>query len=291
MPCYQPVNLPVKCKSLKAGARSIWSERTLPCGKCLGCRGKQARDWSIRLMNETQMHEHAWFMTLTYSNERLPENGSLNPPHLQGFFKALRRERPGKKISYYACGEYGDQTERPHYHAVLYGPDLLDRVPLRSPAGFHVWRASTLEKYWPYGHSEFSTVTPASASYVAGYVRKKLSKKTHPNAYTRVDEDTGELIELEQEFSRMSLKPAIGRRWIEKYWRDVYPRDYVLLGGKEFKPPRYYDKWMEENHPKVMFGVRCKREDEAMHIPEEKLKSKEKIHQARNNLFQKRKTL
>ncbi len=291
MPCYDPITLPVKSKTGWDGGRAIWCERTVPCGKCLGCRAKQARDWSIRIMHETEMHEDAWFITLTYSNERVPENGSLHPPHLQIFFKALRREQPEREISFYACGEYGEETERPHYHAVLFGAPFLDKYPLRVSRGNPCWRSETLENYWPHGHSEFSLVTPASASYVAGYVRKKISKKTNRNAYTRVDEDTGELVELEKEFSRMSLKPAIGRRWIEKYWEDVYPRDYVLMNGKEFKPPRYYDKWMEKNHPKMLFAVRCKRDDEAKHIPEKKLQAKEKIQRARTELFEKRNTL
>ncbi len=234
------------------------------------------------------MHESAWFLTLTYNERKIPENGSLNPTHLQSFFKALRREQSKKPISYFACGEYGEKTDRPHYHAVLYGVDLLDKYLTPSPNDRPIWRSRTLEKHWRYGHSEFSTVNPATASYVAGYVTKKVNKKVNPNHYTRLDPETGEIIDLQKEFSRMSLKPAIGKRWIEKYWTDVYPKDFVLLDGREFKPPRYYDKWMEENHPKIIFEVRCKRDEEAEYIPKKKLQAKEKIHQARTDLYESR---
>lgn len=239
-------------------------------------------------MHETQMHSHAWFVTLTYSNEEIPEHGSLHPPHLSAFFKALRRDRPKGTVSYYACGEYGETTQRPHYHAVLYGVDFLDRTQLRSDRSGPVWRSKALESYWPHGLSEFSTVTPGSAAYVAGYVRKKVAQKVDPNHYTRVDPDSGELHELEKEFSRMSLKPAIGKRWIEKYWSEVYPADQVVVDGKTFRPPRYYDKWMDQHHPQIMFDVRLQRDAQGVSLEPEKLTAKEKIHQARVSLFQTR---
>jgi len=288
MPCYSPMKLPVKHKPIIQGGKHIWGVRTLPCGTCIGCRAKQAREWAIRIMHETEMHDESWFVTLTYSNETLPENGTLYPKHLRTFFKNLRRDKPQLDISYYACGEYGDTTQRPHYHAVVYGLPLLDKCSLPTRGPNPLWRSETLESYWPHGLSEFSTVTPGSAAYVAGYVRKKVTKKANPDHYIRVDPDTGELIELEKEFSRMSLRPAIGKRWIEKYWADVYPRDFVVMNGREFKPPRYYDKWMDENHPEIMLQTRIKRDEEAKNIPESKLRAAEKIHQARSQLYETR---
>lgn len=239
-------------------------------------------------MHEAQMHEHAWFLTLTYDDENIPENGSLNPQDLSLFFRTLRKDHERGTISYYACGEYGDTTERPHYHSVLFGAPFLDRVLWRDDPFNPVWTSNSLGTYWPHGLSQFGAVTPGSAAYVAGYVRKKLSKRWNPDAYTRVDDETGELVDIQQEFSRMSLRPAVGRRWIERYWRDVYPNDFVLLDGRKYKPPRYYDKWMEEHHPEIMFDVKCKRDDEAVHLEEEKLRAKEKIHRARTQLFEKR---
>jgi hypothetical protein len=234
------------------------------------------------------MHDTAWFLTLTYDNERIPINGSLNPHHLRAFFKTLRRDRPAKTTSYYACGEYGDTTKRPHYHAVLFGAPFLDKYLWRDHPTAPVWRSQSLESYWPHGHSEFSTVTPASAAYVAGYVQKKLTNRQNPDAYLRVDDETGELFEITPEFNRMSLRPAIGRRWIEKYWRDVYPLDRVVMKGREYRPPRYYDKWMDDHHPDIMIQVRLKRDQEAEYLPDEKLTGMETNHKARNALFSKR---
>lgn len=237
-------------------------------------------------MHELQMHRNAWFVTLTYSNEELPENGSLNPGDLQKFFKELRRQE--SPLSYYACGEYGETTKRPHYHAVLFGPQFLDRFIHRDTNGTVVWRSPSLEAVWDHGQSEFGTVTPASAAYVAGYVRKKIRTKDDPNGYTRVNPQTGELVEIEKEFSRMSLKPAVGKRWIERFWKDVYPKDKVYIEGREFRPPRFYDKWLEANHPEMMMKVRLKRYEETKELEERTLQAKEKIHEARVGLFQQR---
>ena len=234
------------------------------------------------------MHQSAWFVTLTYNHEEIPTNGSLRPQDLQRFFKALRRDRPPKSLSYFGCGEYGETSQRPHYHAVLFGLDLLDKHLWRDHPSRPAWRSRTLESYWKLGHSEFSTVTPQSASYVSGYVTKKVSKRDDPNAYVRVDDQTGELFDIEPEFTRMSLRPAIGKRWIEKYWREVYPLDRIIFNGREYKPPRYYDKWMELHHPDVLIDVKLKRDREATYLPPEKLLAKETIHTARNQLFRKR---
>jgi len=237
------------------------------------------------------MHEFSWFTTLTYAEEELPENGTLDPSHLRAFFKDLRRGRPRGSVSYFACGEYGDRTQRPHYHAVLFGPAFLDRLPDPDPTRSGVFRSKTLEGTWRRGIAELGSVTFASASYVAGYVRKKVVSREHPDIYTRVDPETGELVEVEPEFARMSLKPAIGRRWIEKYWQDVYPRDYIVVDGIQQKPPRYYDKWLEKNHPELALQVREKRYAEMEDVEPDKLRAAEAIHESRNRLYGQRATL
>ncbi len=258
----------------------------VPCGNCLGCRQEQGRQWAVRMMHESQMHEISWFATLTYSDEEVPENGSLCPQDFSRFIKGLRKGYPPRSISYFGCGEYGENTQRPHYHAVLFGPEFLDRHRDPDSSRHGVWRSEALANYWGHGITELGTLTIASASYVSGYVRKKVAATADEAFYDRVRPDTGEIVQLEPEFARMSLKPAIGRRWIEKYWTDVYPRDYVVFDGVEAKPPRYYDKWMDENHPALMASVRETRWDECEHLPHQKLIAKEKIATARVNLFQ-----
>ena len=295
MACYQPVKVPILRKStFKFGRFRDLQE--VGCGHCIGCRADQARDWSFRIMHEASMHEDSWFVTLTYSDDRIPQNGSLDPSHFQRFIKALRRRYPPRSVSFYGVGEYGEKTHRPHYHAVLFGADFLDRIYIGDRNGYPIWRAPSLENDWGHGICEFSTVTPASAAYTAGYVRKKISAKVDPDAYERCDPDTGELVTIEKEFSRMSLKPAVGLRWIKKYWRDVYPADMVVMDGKEFKPPRYYDTFMDfpdekggsEERRRIMMEVREKRIDEVIDLDDYKRKAKRRKHEWRIETYQQR---
>ncbi len=274
--------------------------QVVPCGNCIGCRAEQSRQWAVRMMHETRMHAlSSQFVTLTIDDEHQNENCEISPRDLSGFFKDLRKadkeqqiERNGfvRPISYYGCGEYGERTGRAHYHALLFGVEFLDR-----DFGFDhdrpdVWRSETLSRIWGRGNCEGGAVTMGSASYVSGYMRKKVKRER----YERANRTTGVL--MQPEFARMSLRPAIGRRWIKKYWRDVYPRDYVVVDGIEAKPPRYYDKYMDlednkggsEERRAMMDGIRDRRFAEQKEMTKYQLMSGEKIHQARTELFQRR---
>lgn len=288
MTCYHPSKVSVLRKALHRQGPRVSDVVTVPCGHCLGCRSSQARDWAFRLMHEAQVRESGWFATLTYAPENVPANGSLRPEDVQAFFKRLRKRVPERGLSYYVCGEYGETTYRPHYHAVLLGPAFLDRDLYTHRSGAPVYTSETLDDAWSYGLTELTGLSYEAALYVAGYVRKKVRAVEDPDQYLRVDPETGELVELEREFSRMSRRPALGLRWIEKYWSDVYPRDFVVMNGREYKPPRYYDKWMDAHEPEVMSNVRWQRIEDAEKIGDEKLIMKEKVHRARLGLFSQR---
>lgn len=292
MPCYHPSKLDVKRKSLYDSASRV-DTVTVPCGTCIGCRADQGRNWAIRIKHEMDLHPLAsWFITLTYDREHLPGNGkhdertqgTLDPEDLRLFWRRLR-ERSYEKLGYYACGEYGDDGSRPHYHLALFGMQLLDRQLIGHRRGSPVWQSDTLEKTWGMGSVDITTISWKSASYIAGYVTKKAREKANPTNHLRVDEQTGELFEVEPEFSRMSRRPAIGRNWLERYWKDVYPNDFVVVNGQPFKPPRYYDKRMEEISPETMEAVRYQRWKDAEEIGDEKLIMMEKVHRARLRIF------
>lgn len=232
------------------------------------------------------MSSPAWFVTLTYAPDKVPENGSLVPRDITLFVKRLRKAHPERRISYYVAGEYGETTARPHYHAVLYGARFLDRDVRTTRHNAPVYKSESLERCWGLGLCEFTPLTYGAARYCASYVRKKLRIQDHPDHYTRVDPRTGELVDLEREYGRMSRRPAIGRRWIERFWRDVYPKDYVVMDGMELKPPRYYDKWMDNHHPRVMFDVRRKRMEEIKDVDVLTLQARERTHLGRISLFE-----
>lgn len=144
------------------------------------------------------------------------------------------------------CGEYGERTFRPHYHALIFGMDLPDRYKWRnSGSGFPLYRSPIVEALWGKGSVEIGDVTFESAAYVARYVVKKVTGPASESHYRRVDPDTGEIVQVVPEFTRMSLGrrkgEGIGGPWIQKYYTDVYPEDYVMVNGMKCKPPRYYD--------------------------------------------------
>jgi hypothetical protein len=251
MPAYRNVDGTVVFTDRKS---DVSHDLTLACGQCVGCRLEKSRQWAVRCMHEAQMHEENCFITLTYNNENLPEDNSLNYDHFQTFIRTLRdhfRWHEGKTgIRFYMAGEYGEQFGRPHYHACLFGINFSDRkFHKRTPSGSNIYVSKILESLWPYGYSSIGDVTFESAAYVARYIMKKqtghqrddhgLLPKDH---YTWCNLETGEVHERKPEFNKMSLKPGIGATWLEKHLPDVYPNDFVEVRGKKTTPPKYYDK-------------------------------------------------
>ena len=99
----------------------------IPCGQCIGCRLARSADAMVRCIHESKMWPVNTFVTLTYSEEFLPEDNGLCFRDLQLFWKRLRRYYDGRKIRYFACGEYGTLGHRPHYHAIIFNCDFADK--------------------------------------------------------------------------------------------------------------------------------------------------------------------
>lgn len=221
---------------------ATWRALDIPCGICILCRQETARQWAVRIGHEAQMHEESCFITLTYSDDYLPEWGSLNYDHLVKFWKKLRNfmhaHHAGKKVRYYAVGEYGDESLRPHYHACLFGHaftrgrEIVQQNPM-------FWTSNDLALLWPYGMHRIGMITHETAQYTASYVLKKLR---HKQQYVRVEEETGELIPLEQPRSFMSKN--LGKEWWRLYGRHVSAHDIVVVNGRVQKPPKQYDRWL-----------------------------------------------
>lgn len=172
--------------------------------------------------------------------------------------KRLRRSLRAP-IRFYMCGEYGSQTFRPHYHACLFGFDFPDKYFwCRTGGGEKVYRSPNLERLWPFGASSIGSVTFESAAYVARYCVQKVTGFNAKYHYARSDKD-GEY-QLTPEFNHMSLKPGIGAPWLQKWGKDVYPHDYVVINGKEVKPPKYYDSLFERADPDAFEALKFRRE-------------------------------
>ncbi len=219
------------------------------CGQCIGCRLDKSKEWAIRCVHESQMHEENSFITLTYNEENLPYDGSLNKTHFQKFMKRLRKQNKNK-IRFFMCGEYGDQLARPHYHALLFGHDFQDKQ-LNGPCGEQqLYISEQLEKIWGKGYCTIGQVTFESAAYCARYAMKKITGDDAQAHYERIIPETGEIIQLQSEYTTMSRRPGIGRTWYETYQGDLFPRDECVIDGRIMKPPRYYAKLYEQEQPK-----------------------------------------
>lgn len=286
MPCFHPL----KAYRLEDGSivfverGKVFAELELPCGQCIGCRLERSRQWAIRCVHEASLHKTNSFVTLTYSDEHLPSNGSLRYPDVQLFLKRLRKLLAPAKVRFFCCGEYGDETFRPHYHLCLFGWRPSDGISI----GKDIYESATLKKLWPHGHSSFGDVTFESSAYVARYCLKKVNGRVAASHYERLDLQTGELYQLEREFAHMSLKPGIGATWFDKFTSDVYPSDEIIIKGKPVKPPKYYDKRYAKTNPDDFESVLVQRELDAYLLrsdnTSERLAVKEQVTVARSNL-------
>ena len=280
MPCYRPLDAYIIAGRTKNGKQQIsfkrennWIEAIkLPCGQCIGCKLLRSVNWAVRCEHEMTLHEDNCFITLTYDDIHLPKDHSLNKYHFTNFMKRLRKDISPKKIRYFMCGEYGDQTWRPHYHAILFGYDFPDKYRIQSVDVDNPYYISPqLNKLWPKGNHMIANATFETAAYVARYCTKKITGDLADEHYKRTimdfDDATGEIYEyfeteLVPEYATMSRRPGIGKAWYDTYKNDCYPSNYLIRNGNKLPIPRYYDKLLEREdevrHAQIKFSRKMK---------------------------------
>jgi len=238
----------------------------LPCQRCTGCRIDKSRDWAIRCMHEAQMHPSNSFITLTYADEHLPDDYSVNVRTFQLFMKRLRKSLP-HEIRFFGCGEYGDKFYRPHYHAIIFNHDFPDKQFLKfTPQGEKLFASEALLKVWPYGHNTIGDVTFKSAAYCSRYVMKKMVGDKADEHYWRINPYTQQWVRQQTEFATQSRNPGLAAEWFEKYKSDVFPSDFVVVNGNKLPVPRYYlTKLAEEEQEKLK---RLRRKNSLKHKPD-----------------------
>ncbi len=202
----------------------------VPCGKCLNCQITYRQQWGLRCVHELPYFDCATFLTLTYDDDHLPSNGSLVPKDLQDFWKRLRYyvdDSPfAGKIKYFASGEYGDETFRPHYHAIIFG--IPWNVKEIREFVFKSWkncRWSELPQ-----DDIFQPVNKTTVEYVAGYVHKKYFGQLQKSIY----QDNG----LVPPFSRTS--GGIGARYALNHREQLLRTGQCNYYGRKIPMPKYY---------------------------------------------------
>lgn len=100
MPCYKPIKawyghrLPSGKREIvfSSGQAQSFIDLALPCGTCVGCRLERARQWAMRCVDEASLYRDNSFITLTFNEQHLPNNRSLDVSIFQKFMKRLRKE-------------------------------------------------------------------------------------------------------------------------------------------------------------------------------------------------------
>lgn len=344
MPCYHPLTA-WSIGDGKPKKTLVWKdpgggeETKVPCGHCIGCRKEHARQWAVRCTHEASMHLDNCFLTLTYRPEDLPQGqqcedckkqtkktkvyenckgkhgiDTICKRDLVNFIKKLRDKLDYKKIKYFACGEYGDNGDRPHYHILLFGHDFPDKQAWKyeDDGTIRYFISEELEKLWGKGFCIIAPVTFETAQYVAGYVIKKQGKKflaskqrfvqavdystgeiiTHAlKYYQRYNPITNEVWDVEPEYVTMSRGNAqtgpngIGLEWCEKYGEDYLYDGTVHIQGRQQGSTRYYDAILEQKYPERMEELKKQREtfakENQAEYTAERLEQKEKCAKAR----------
>lgn len=261
---------PLKASQDKDGNIVYSSRKAIPglvplefeCRKCLPCRLNIAREKAIRTYHEAKMQENSIFLTLTYDEEHL-ESDRLIYEHFQLFMKRLRW-KSDKKLNYMVTGEYGEKNKRPHWHAIIFNYWPKDiKHKYTSDRGDKVWESDEIHKIWKKGACEFGEVTMDSANYVARYAAKKLVHgKDEEHDYHPIH--------------KTSSKRAIGRSWIEKYWKHTFENGFVILPNGEYaKIPRYYVDWCKKHLPDVYIKYATGIREEIIHKAEKKARKEE----------------
>lgn len=235
MPCYHPFMGFYEGEHTESGAKRyritscpddpvlaqmMWPGSVLiPCGKCVGCRINYSRNWADRMTLELFTSGKGVFVTLTYDNDHVPyvadEQGellgfTLYKKDVSDFMKRLRSRKrfEDRKLRFYASGEYGPKTLRPHYHMIIFGLSLEDFHDRRrhgmNELKQEYFISDELSEIWSNGYTLMSDVSWNTCAYVARYVHKKIGKELQ-------DLNEG----FEKEFTLMSRRPGIAHEYLE----------------------------------------------------------------------------
>lgn len=189
----------------------------VPCGKCNWCLSIKRADWSFRIRQEMNDSITSFFLTLTYEDAKLKYGvePTLCKEDLQLYVKRLReshRKYSDRSLRYYAVGEYGTVTERPHYHVIL----------------FNVHRFAAVHESWGEGFVHVGDVTPASIHYCTKYVINRSAELSGDRA---------------PPFAVMSRRPGLGANYLSAEmisWHRVGMRNFTKVNGQVGRLPRYY---------------------------------------------------
>lgn len=255
----------------------------IPCGQCIDCRLRYSKEWASRITCESALYENNLFVTLTYDDEHLPRSkvcptlSTLDYRDLQLFLKrfreALRRDFDFSGVRYYAAGEYGDTSQRAHFHICFFNLPYQLMEQLRyyktSFCGDIYTISDYIQKIWGKGIVVCGDLNFQSAAYVARYVCKKMKGSDKLEELKKLG--------LANQESRMSLKPGIGADYFHLFKDDIYKNDEMFLPAVgRVCVSRYFDKLMDLDNPIFLAELKAKRAVSAERVLRSKLSQTDK---------------
>lgn len=273
-------------EGIKRGLQEI----KLPCGKCPECQKEYYTQWATRGSRELSQWDSSLFITLTYDDDNLPENKSLNKKHVQDFIKRVKKRFKSSKenpIRQTYCGEYGENTLRPHYHVILYNCDLHDKKRhYKSDQGHQVYTSELLSELWSKGNAEFGFASPASIAYLYKYILKKKTRKEKLKPLNI--EIDGITYDVDHEFIESSRNPGIGAHL--KGSKSLL-KGFLSVNGVKQKIPKYYLEDMKKKDPFNYENLKNSKFDFAVKKPHETRLRKKQKEEAQKKLTDTKKRL
>lgn len=219
----------------------------LPCGRCPPCKKRRVDGWVFRLLQEDKVSTSAHFITLTYDPQHVPisPNGfmTLDKTEFPRYMKRLRKLTVNK-LKYYACGEYGTNNKRPHYHAIVFNvPD--------AEMFFEAWKLDGAH----FGQITVGDCTGNSVAYCMKYIDKAYNEKgLFPGwrPFKGRDDRVPEFALMSKGMGKNYITPAI-----VKYHNADLSRNYLTVdGGFKIAMPRYYrDRIFDEDARAAMTSL------------------------------------
>jgi len=253
---------------------------SIPCGQCIACLLNKQSSWVVRLLEQQKHSTHSHFITLTYQDESMPMDDSGGGHTLkydvQCFLKRLRKKVNTKGIKYFITAEYGETTNRPHYHCIIFNLPYDMRTDLDKRKVI-----KELTKIWGMGRVDVGTVTPASISYVTKYV---ITKDQFP----------------ENKLPTFNLiSKGIGKdyltREIVSYHHKTKKFHYTKLGGTKVPLPKYYVEKifssMEKQINAKKVQIQSDEKFQLMSLPEQRSQYSYELHEAMVNRVKANKSL
>lgn len=204
----------------KVGGTQVLSPlqwHTVPCGRCAFCLSNRRSQWMFRIHHEmrTQVHP-GWFITMTYSDKYVPKKDGVLSLRFRDVQLFLKQVRKAKYYCKYICvGEYGGDTQRPHYHILLW----TDADPIK------------LEAIWHRGHFHIGKLNMASAMYTLKYIIQPKQVLDPSREKPRA------------QFSRgLGLSFLTSRQYAHLAGDYGDPQLFSVIDGKKVAVPLYYKR-------------------------------------------------